>query len=158
LIAFLISEAKWASLPMMPLAMFRKASVSAMLAQSFLLGACYYSYLYFLPLYFQNVRGKSPLIAAALQLPLVFAQSTLSTLGGLYVSYRNRYGEVIWTGFGLWTLGSGLLVMADEKLNFGFIALFLIIIGFGTGLVFQPTLVALQAHVSSRRTLKFDVR
>ncbi|KAK5107575.1 hypothetical protein LTR62_001018 [Meristemomyces frigidus] len=146
LAAFIVAEWKWAKLPMMPLEMFKKASVAAMLAQSFLLGASYYSYLYFLPLYFQNVRGKTPLIAAALQLPLVVSQSTFSTLGGLYISHYNRYGEVIWIGFGLWTLGSGLLVLAGEHLSFGWTALFLVIIGFGTGLVFQPTLVALQAH------------
>ena len=146
LVAFILAEWKFATLPMMPLDMFKKASVAAMLAQSFLLGAAYYGILYFLPLYFQNVRGKTPLVAAALQLPLVGAQSTLSTLGGLYISYFNRYGEVIWIGFGMWTLGAGLLVLAKEHLNFGIIALFLVIIGMGTGLVFQPTLVALQAH------------
>lgn len=146
LVAFLVVEWKFAELPMLPLDIFQKASVSAMLAQSFLLGATYYSYLYFLPLYFQNVRGQSALIAACLQLPLVGAQSTLSTLSGLYMSRFNRYGEVIWLGFGLWTLGSGLLILSNETINFGLVALFLIIIGFGTGMVFQPTLVALQAH------------
>ncbi|EMC96294.1 hypothetical protein BAUCODRAFT_469862 [Baudoinia panamericana UAMH 10762] len=146
LFAFILAEGKWAKLPMMPLSIFTRVSVAAMLAQSFLLGACYYSYLYFIPLYFQNVRGKTPLIAAALQLPLVGAQSSFSTLGGLYMSKVNRYGEVIWTGFGLWALGSGLLVLASETISFGWIALFLIIIGVGTGLTFQPTLVALQAH------------
>lgn len=50
LIAFLLVEWKWAKLPMMPLGMFKTVSVSAMLAQSFLLGMAYYSYLYFLPL------------------------------------------------------------------------------------------------------------
>lgn len=146
LVFFIVAEWKWATLPMMPLSMFRKASVSAMLAQSFLLGAAYYSAIYFLPLYFQNVRGKSPLVAAALQLPLVFAQSTFSTMGGLYISHMNRYGEVIWVGFGMWTLGAGLLVLAREHLDFGFIAFFLVVLGIGTGFTFQPTLVALQAH------------
>ncbi|KAK5118595.1 hypothetical protein LTR85_008060 [Meristemomyces frigidus] len=146
LIAFLVVEWKFAELPMLPLDIFKKASVSAMLAQSFLLGAAYYSYLYFLPLYFQNVRGKSALISACLQLPLVGAQSTLSTLSGLYMSRFNRYGEIIWLGFGIWTVGAGLLVLSDETISFGLIAFFLIIMGFGTGMVFQPTLVALQAH------------
>ncbi|TKA25586.1 hypothetical protein B0A50_05447 [Salinomyces thailandicus] len=146
LFAFLLSEWKWAQLPMMPLSIFRKASVAAMLAQSFLLGACYYSYLYFLPLYYQNVRGRSPLIAACLQLPLVVAQSSVSTLSGLYMSRFNRYGEIIWGGFGLWTLGAGLLVLADQNIHIGWICFFLVIVGCGTGMVFQPTLVALQAH------------
>jgi len=146
LMLFLLSEWKLARLPMMPLAIFTKASVAAMLAQSFLLGAAYYSYLYFLPLYFENVRGKSVLIAACLQLPLVVAQSTISTLSGLYMSRFNRYGEIIWGGFGIWTLGAGLLTLADQTISFGLIAFFLVLIGCGTGMVFQPTLVALQAH------------
>jgi MFS family permease len=49
-IAFLLVEWKWARLPIMPLDMFKIPSVAAMLAQSFFLGASYYSYLYFLPL------------------------------------------------------------------------------------------------------------
>jgi hypothetical protein len=49
LLGFLWVEGYHATLPMMPLSMFRSVSVSAMLAQSFLLGACYYSYIYFLP-------------------------------------------------------------------------------------------------------------
>ena len=91
LIAFIFIEWKWAELPMMPLNMFRSVSVAAMLAQSFLLGTAYYSYIYFLPLYFQNVRGKSALLSAALQLPLVVAQSTISTMAGFYMSWFNRY-------------------------------------------------------------------
>ena len=146
LIAFIWIEWKWAQLPMVPLGMFRSISVSAMLAQSFLLGAAYYTYLYFLPLYFQNVQGKSPLLSAALQIPLVITQSLVSTLAGLYISYRNRYVEVIWLGFGLWTLGAGLLVLCDDSIHIGLVSFFLVILGSGTGCVFQPTLVALQVH------------
>lgn len=146
LIAFLVVEWKFSSLPMMPLSMFRTASVAAMLAQSFLLGMAYFSYIYFLPLYFQNVRGSSALVAALLQLPLVCTQSISSIAGGLYMSKTNRYGEVIWTGFGIWTLGTGLLVLADRTISLGLIAFFLVLVGAGTGFVFQPTLVALQAH------------
>lgn len=144
-VAFLGVE--WnAKLPMMPLSMFRSPSVAAMMAQSLCLGMAYQSYLYFLPLYFQNVRGKSALISACLQLPLVCSQSMASISGGLYMSKFNRYGELIWLGFGCWTLGSGLFIMSGRDISLGLIALFEIFIGVGTGLTFQPTLVALQAH------------
>ncbi|RMX86663.1 hypothetical protein D0869_02918 [Hortaea werneckii] len=93
-----------------------------------------------------NVRDRTPLIAACLQLPLVFAQSSFSTMSGLYMSRFNRYGEIIWGGFGIWTVGAGLLTLADEHIHIGLICFFLVLVGFGTGMVFQPTLVALQAH------------
>lgn len=143
---FLLVEWRWAALPMMPLSMFRKASVAAMLAQSFLLGAAYYTYLYFVPLYFQNVRGYSPLISAALQLPFAITQSSVSTCAGYCMSRFNRYVEIIWIGFGTWTLGAGLLILADDTIHIGLVSFFLVVVGTGTGCVFQPTLVALQAH------------
>lgn len=86
------------------------------------------------------------MISACLQLPLVGAQTISSTCGGLYISRFNRYGEVIWLGFGMWTLGAGLLILADRTLSLGLISFFLVLIGIGAGFVFQPTLVALQAH------------
>lgn len=62
------------------------------------------------------------------------------------MSRFNFYGYIIWGGFGIWLIGSGLLIMADKSLHVGWVAFFLIIVGTGTGMVFQPTLVALQAQ------------
>ncbi|GIZ43165.1 hypothetical protein CKM354_000640300 [Cercospora kikuchii] len=146
LIAFLLIEWKWAKLPMMPLSMFKSISVSAMLVQSFLLGIAYFTYLYFLPLYFQNVRGQSTIQSALWQLPMVVTQACSSISGGLYMSHFNRYAELIWFGFGSWTLGAGLLVLANRTIHLGLVCFFLAMIGLGTGLIFQPTLVAVQAH------------
>lgn len=161
-IAFLLVEWR-VPLPMMPLDMFRRPSVAAMLAQSFLFGASYFGYLYYLPLYFQNVKNLSPLMSAVVFLSLVLPQSAASVVAGLYMSKFNRYIEVVYWGFGMWSVGSGLMIMCDENTNLGLVALFLVITGSGTGSIFQPTLVALQAHcpkeqravvTSSRNTLR----
>lgn len=75
-----------------------------MLIQNFLFGAVYQSYLYYLPMYLQNARLFSPLISAAIAIALVGPQTIASILSGLYISRLKRYGEVIWFGFGMWTL------------------------------------------------------
>jgi MFS family permease len=161
-ILFLFVEWK-ATLPMMPLDMFKRPSVAAMLAQSFLFGASYFSCLYYLPLYFQNVKGLSPLMSAVVFLALVIPQSAASIVAGFYMSKFNRYIEVVWWGFGIWSVGSGLMIMCDENTNLGLVAFFLVLTGCGTGSIFQPTLVALQAHcpkeqravvTSNRNTLR----
>ena len=161
-IAFLFVEWR-ATLPMMPLDMFRRPSVAAMLAQSFLFGASYFGYLYYLPLYFQNVKGLSPLMSAVVFLSLVVPQSIASILAGFYMSKFNRYIEVIYWGFGIWSVGSGLMIMCNEDTHLGLVAFFLVLTGSGTGCIFQPTLVALQAHcpkeqravvTSNRNTLR----
>ncbi|KAI8307613.1 Efflux pump dotC [Colletotrichum sp. SAR11_59] len=71
----------------------------------------------------------------------------------IYVSLV-RYGEVIWLGFGFWTLGAGLTLIFDRNTKPGIIVIPLLIVGIGVGFIFQPTLVALQAHsIKSRRAV-----
>lgn len=73
---------------------------------------------------------------------------TLSILSGQYISRRERYGEVIWTGFFLWTLGVSLTCIFNLSTSLAAIVVILLVQGAGVGLIFQPTLVALQAHCS----------
>jgi MFS family permease len=69
-----------------------------------------------------------------------------SIVSGQYISRMERYGEVIWSGFFLWTLGVGLNCMFDLKTPIGAIVAILLTQGIGVSFIFQPTLVALQAH------------
>jgi MFS family permease len=117
-----------------------------MLLQNMFFGIVYYSQLYYLPLFFQNARRMSPILSAALVLPLTCAQMTASILSGLYISRRERYGEVIWSGFFIWTLGVSLTCIFDLDTPISAIIIILVIQGIGVGFIFQPTLVALQAH------------
>lgn len=104
IVAFLLVEWKVSKLPMVPMRMFKTPAVAAILLQNLLFGYVYYSELYYLPIYFQNVRRVSPVASAALLTPLVVAQSIFSVGSGFYISKFSRYGEVIWTGFICWTL------------------------------------------------------
>ncbi|TGO31526.1 hypothetical protein BHYA_0581g00020 [Botrytis hyacinthi] len=145
-IAFFLVEWKVAVLPLMPLSMFKNKIVAVILLQNLAFGFAYYSAIYYLPIYFQNVRQFSAIISAALLVPFFLAQMIFSVGSGLYISKYSRYGEVIWCGFTLWTLGTGLLIMFDEHTHPAVICVVLAIIGVGVGNVFQPCLIALQAH------------
>ncbi|KAM0385226.1 hypothetical protein ACHAQC_011576 [Fusarium culmorum] len=138
LIVFIMWEWKVAKLPMMP-------------AQNFLFGAVYQSYLYYVPLYLQNPRQYSALKSAAIYTPLVAAQAISSIGSGQYISRRLRYGEVIVAGFALWTLGAGLALILNRHTSLAVIVVILAIVGTGVGCIFQPTLIALQAHSPKSR-------
>ncbi|TDZ37398.1 Efflux pump dotC [Colletotrichum spinosum] len=154
LVSFIIVEWKFAKLPMMPMQIFKNKAVTVMLAQSFLFGAVYQSYLYYIPLYLQNAHQYSVLHSAAIYVGLVVCQAVFSILSGQYISRTKRYGEVIWAGFGFWTLGAGLTLIYDRNTQPGIIVIPLIIIGIGVGFIFQPTLVAMQSHsIKSRRAV-----
>lgn len=106
----------------------------------------YYSELYYIPLYLENVRGFTPLVSAALTVPLVIAQASISAVSGQYISRMGRYGEVLWSGFAMWVLGAGLMIMFNRGTSIVAIVFINLVTGLGVGNVFQPILVALQAH------------
>lgn len=147
-LVFLLIEWKVATLPMMPLSMFTNAPVAAVLAQNFFFGMVYYSNLYYIPLYIQNVRGWDPTTSAAFLVAINVPQSVVSTISGLFISRYKRYGIVIWTGFAVWTLGAGLICSFTRSTHPAAIAVMLSISGIGAGCIFQPVLIALQAHCS----------
>lgn len=113
-VLFILVEWKWSAMPMMPLYVYKNPAVCAILIQNFLFGMVYYSHLYYLPIYYQNARQFSPLLSAALTIPFVAGQSVFSILSGQYVSRTKRYGEIIWTGYALWTLGTGLILLFNR--------------------------------------------
>lgn len=96
--------------------MFKTPAVSTILAQNFLFGFAYYAALYYLPIYMQNVLGYSPIHASGLLIPFVAVQMVFSVGSGLYISKSGRYGEVIWSGFVLWTLSVFFLIFALDFL------------------------------------------
>lgn len=129
------------------------------MVQNFFFGLVFYTYIYILPLYFQNVRQFSALRSAVLTVPLVLTQAFASILAGQYISRTQRYGEVIVLGFVLFTLGVSLTTLFDKDFPVRYIVGILIVFGYGNGNVFQPTIVALQAHArKSQRAIVISVR
>ncbi|OXV06414.1 hypothetical protein Egran_05818 [Elaphomyces granulatus] len=146
LLLFLFIEWKVAALPMLPVSFFQDSVISTLFMQSFLLGASYQSYLYYLPLYFENALQLSAIQSAILMLPMVSMQSIASIISGQYISRRKRYGEVIWAGCALWTLGTGLAITFTRTTSQGVMAAVLFTVGTGVGFTLQPGIVALQAQ------------
>src|ERR1700712_1224692 len=119
----------------------------------------FYGYLYYLPLYYQNVRRFTPLKSAYLTIPLVVTQSIASICSGQYISRRKRYGECIWLGFTLLTIGTALTSLFNRTIPIYGNVLILMIIGVGNGNVFQPTIISLQAHSpKAQRAIVISIR
>ncbi|KAG7913083.1 hypothetical protein KL907_000028 [Ogataea polymorpha] len=144
---FLFTQWKISRLPMMPLRVYKTPSVAIMMTQNFLFGMVFFANMYFMPLYFQLVRGWSPYQSACLLLPMVVVQALSSTVSGILISRFQHYNFIIIPGFGLWLLGLclefGLFTKSVPMVGICFIVL---VQGLGVGFVFQPTIIALQAH------------
>lgn len=110
-----------------------------MLSQNFLIGIVFYSLLYYLPIFYQSALQMDLITSAALLIPIVVPQAIASALSGQYISRMKRYGEVIWTGYVCWVIGSGLHCLFDRNTSTIAIVFILMVEGIGVGLVFQPS-------------------
>ena len=73
-ILFFLVERYFAKLPLMPLRLFKNRSFSLLTLNSFLAGVYLQSTIYFLPVYFQLVRGYSPIRSSLLLMPVTVSQ------------------------------------------------------------------------------------
>jgi MFS family permease len=167
---FIFSEAKLARYPLIPLHLFRERSNVAALVVCFVHGfvstvehrrhllysddssQVFISAEYYLPLYFQSVQEASPLRSGVLILPVIVTEATMGILTGVLIHRTGRYLEIIWIGTIFMTLGFGLLINLNATSTLREIIPFQIVAGIGSGVLFEPPLIALQTLVSQDDT------
>ncbi|KAI9720042.1 MAG: hypothetical protein M1812_003169 [Candelaria pacifica] len=149
-VLFFLNEWKLARHPVMPLRLFKRSSNIAALSVCFSHGMVFIAGSYYLPLYFQAVRGASPLLSGVYLLPFALTLSLTSGATGVFIKKTGRYLEPIWFGMAVMTLGFGLLINLDVTSSWAKIILFQIVAGLGVGPNFQSPLIALQTLVAPK--------
>ena len=76
----------------------------------------------------------------------------MGILAGVFIHRTGRYLELIWVGTTFMTLGFGLLIKLNAQSTLREIIPFQIVAGIGSGLLFEPPLIALQTLVSQDDT------
>ncbi|WWD17805.1 hypothetical protein CI109_102247 [Kwoniella shandongensis] len=147
---FIFVEAKVVSLPLVPMHIFNSVSVSACYFTTFMNGMAFYATLYYLPQYFQVVRGDSAIRSGVLMLPLLTVQTFFSFGAGILQSKTGDYWWNLVIGFALWTVGLGLISSVDANASIAKLAGYQVIVGVGAGQTFQTSLIAIQAAVSRK--------
>ena len=146
-LVFLLVEYKVAKLPMVPLRLFSaNLSLTVLLSQNFFFGMCYFSAIYYYPYYFEVVRNYSILHTSCFFLAMVVPQCLSSIGAGQLISRTKHYWHVTLFGYCMWMLAVGLLNLWSSTNNYGLNIITMILNGMGVGCIFQPTLVAAQAH------------
>ncbi|KAF8544275.1 major facilitator superfamily domain-containing protein [Trichophaea hybrida] len=148
LLCFLIVEWKFATLPIMPLRLFTNRTNAGSYLVGFCHGVVFLSGCYFIPLYFQAVRGDTPLMSGVCVLPYVISLSITSGAAGLVISRTGRYQEMIWASVTIMTLGSGLFITMTRTTGWASLIIFQLIAGTGAGPLFQAPLIAVHATIA----------
>ncbi|KAF5691498.1 major facilitator superfamily transporter [Fusarium circinatum] len=146
LLVFVIIEAFFARIPIIPLRLFRQSSPAVLILTGFLHDFAWQSTQYFVPLYYQTVRGFTPLKSATLIVPFLLAQGLAGAASGPIMARYARYMPILRTGFLIWTIGAALKLLFNEHTHVAVYVVVLAVEGAGIGWVHQPGLVALQAN------------
>lgn len=147
---FLIWEWKLAKYPIMPMAIFASVTNCATLGVVFLHGYVFISASYYLPLYFQAIRGATPILSGVYLLPTAIALAVGSLGTGFVVAKTGQFLPPIYFAFFFMTLGYGLFIDFDAYSGWAKLIIYQIIAGIGVGPMFQAPLIALQAHIAPR--------
>ncbi|MGA3354619.1 MAG: MDR family MFS transporter [Acidimicrobiales bacterium] len=144
--AFLVRE-HFALEPIVPLRLFRKKVFSVANAAGFIVGVAMFGAIIYLPVYLQVVRGVSPTISGLMLLPIMAGLFTASIASGQIIARIGRYKIFPILGTGLMTIGMGLFSTLTVHTSFLVTSAFMLVTGFGLGLVMQVLILAVQNGV-----------
>ncbi|HET7067056.1 MAG TPA: DHA2 family efflux MFS transporter permease subunit [Nocardioides sp.] len=97
-------------------------------------------------LYFQQVRGESPLSSGWLVAPQGFGAMLTMPVAG-FLADKIGPGKVVLTGLVLDTVGMAMLIPVDDKTSYAYIITSFVIMGFGMGSTMMPVFTAALASL-----------
>ncbi|KAI4219127.1 MAG: hypothetical protein L6R36_008544 [Xanthoria steineri] len=151
-VLFVFSEKNLARYPLIPLGLLKDRSCVVTLLVNSVHGFVFIAGEYYLPLYFQAVEEASPIRSGVLILPFILSETVMGVMVGFLIHRTGRYLELMWIGTVLMTVGFGLFIHLNATSSLVEIVVSQIVAGIGSGLLFEPPLIAIQAHVAQDDT------
>ncbi|KAJ0414771.1 major facilitator superfamily domain-containing protein [Aspergillus carlsbadensis] len=149
LIAFSFYEYRYPTDPIIPPKIFQNRTAVVSFAGSFLQGLVLWCILYYQPLYYEAVKGYTPIMAGVALFPATFTVAPSAAVVGILVTKYGRYRWAVWLGWFLSTFGLGLLTYMKVDTNIPSWIFINIIPGIGLGLLFPAIGFAVQASATN---------
>jgi EmrB/QacA subfamily drug resistance transporter len=147
--AFVLWEARAAD-PMVPLEFFRRAAFSAPVILVVFVGLALFGVVYFITLYFQNVKGWSPQKSGLAALPLTTMVMFIGPLAG---KLQERFTPRQLMTTGMLMLTGGLVGLSQIQVDTSYNAIwpFYVLMGAGLALTMPTTSATAMAAVDPRK-------
>ncbi|KAF9980851.1 hypothetical protein BGZ75_007893 [Mortierella antarctica] len=149
-IVFTLVEWKIPKEPIVPVHLFKIRNLWSTYASLFFGGMSFFGILFYLPVYFQVVKGESATIGGLETIPFMCAIAITSISSGIWVLKRGTYAFFPALGNALFTAGSALCIIFDKDTHRVVTVFVLLICGFGMGFTMQSTTLAVQAAVKPK--------
>jgi EmrB/QacA subfamily drug resistance transporter len=146
LTAFAFVESR-VSEPILPLSLFRNRTFAVTSAVGFVVGLALFGAVTYLPLYLQIVKGVSATRSGLQLTPLMLGLLVTSVLSGQLISRWGRYRFFPIIGTAVVAVGMILLSRLGVGTSLWMVALGMVILGLGLGMVMQVLVLAVQNAV-----------
>lgn len=144
-VPFVLWEIYGATEPLMRLSLFKIRTTSLTYLITFLHGIVLWCLLYYLPLYYEAVKGYSPIVTGIAIFPETFTVAPAAIVAGIVIEKTGRYRPCLQLGLLLATIGCGILYLMKPGTSIPGYIFLNIVSGLGLGLVFPSETIAVQA-------------
>jgi EmrB/QacA subfamily drug resistance transporter len=139
--------------PLISLRLFANRHVTVAVITMALFAMAFFGASLLFTLYFQQVRGESPLSSGWLVAPQGFGAMLTMPIGG-FLADKIGPGKVVLTGLVLDTFGMGMLVVADDQTSYSYIITSFVIMGLGMGATMMPVFTAALASLKQHEVAR----
>ncbi|KAJ9148806.1 DHA14-like major facilitator [Coniochaeta hoffmannii] len=141
---FLFDQHKQGPRATVPPPIFFKRSVWSASFYSFSMGSAFMGAVFYLPIWFQAVKGASAVHSGIMNLPMLISVVIMSVIAGGVVTVIGYYSPFMIIGTVLASIGFGLITTFEPDTRAPIWIGYQIIIGAGLGLGFQQPFIAVQ--------------
>ena len=136
--------------PMLDLTLFRNRLFAAASAAAFINGLARFALMFLFVFYFQGAQGDSPIDAGIKLGPLALGMLVASPIAGMYA---DRHGSRALASIGMLVTAAGLAGMTTLQVSsaYGQSALWLALVGIGSGMFNSPNTAAMMGVVPAKR-------
>jgi len=105
--------------------------------------------LYYEPLYYEAVKGYSPILTGVALFPATFTVAPAAMITGIFIASSGKYRWGTWVGWILTTFGIGLLTFMKVNTSVPAWVFINLVPGVGMGMLFSAMAMAVQAATSN---------
>jgi hypothetical protein len=131
--------------PTIRMSVLKQRTAAVTYFTTFIHGIILWSILYYLPLYYEAVKGFSPILSGVALFPQTFTVAPASMAAGITIAVTGKYRGFTWAGWALTVLGMGLLTLLKVDTSTPAWIFLNLVSGLGTGVLFSAMALAVQA-------------
>ncbi|KAI3326696.1 MFS general substrate transporter [Xylariaceae sp. AK1471] len=150
LVAFFVDQWWQGDRALIPWSVFKNRSIYIGTIFSFFLGGTFFIHLFYLPIYFQAVKGASAVSSGLHLIPLIIALTLTQIVGGVLITVTGIFNPWLIVGPALTAVGSGLFLLFDVDTDTGKWIGYQIVAGVGIGCCLSVPIIVAQRAVEHK--------